>query len=382
MHAPHPRSLRILHVVRAPVGGLFRHVCDLAGGQSQRGHAVGLIADSTTGGTAADAALAALAPRLALGIHRVPIARDVGPGDLIGLLRMSRVVRATAPDVLHGHGAKGGACARLIPTPTATLRVYTPHGGSLHYRPGTLRGRLYGTLERLLMARTDVFLFESGYARTTYAAQIGAPPGVVRVVHNGVGATDFASVAPAADAADLLFVGELRHLKGVDVLLDALASMRRAGRPATLALVGEGPDGTWFRTQTAQLGLADLVRFVGYRPAREAFALGRVLVVPSRNESLPYVVLEAAAAGLPVIATNVGGVPEIFGPVAGRLVRSDDAEALAAAIAAALGDPAGLKAAAAELRAWVQRSFSLDAMVGGVLDAYREALTPRSLAAQ
>jgi glycosyltransferase involved in cell wall biosynthesis len=382
MHAPHSRSLRILHVVRAPVGGLFRHVCDLAAGQSQRGHAVGLIADSTTGGERAAGTLAALAPHLSLGVHRLPIARDIGPSDVVGLARMFRTVRAIAPDVLHGHGAKGGACARLAPISRRTVRAYTPHGGSLHYAPGTLRGRLYGSLERLLMARTDLFLFESAYARATYAANIGAPNGIVRVVCNGVGETDFVPVTHAPNARDLVFVGELRRLKGVDVLLTALALLRSRGRTVTLAVVGEGPDAAAFRAETSRLGLDDAVDFLGYRGAREAFGLGRILMVPSRNESLPYVVLEATAAGVPIIPTNVGGIPEIFGPQAHRLVPPGDAGALADAIAAALDDAPGTLADAAALRERVGQLFSLDAMVAGVLDAYREALTARFINAQ
>jgi glycosyltransferase involved in cell wall biosynthesis len=381
MHAPRPRPLRILHVVRAPVGGLFRHVCDLARGQVERGHAVGLIADSATGGAAAEAALAALAPRLALGVSRIPIARDIGPSDVIGLIRMFRAVRTAAPDVLHGHGAKGGACARLAPVPGSTIRVYTPHGGSLHYAPVTLRGTIYGVLERALMRRTDLSLFESAYARETYIARVGTPPGLVRVVCNGVGESEFAPVTPAADATDFLFIGELRRLKGVDLLLDALASLGQGGRAATLTIVGEGPDGEAFRAQANRLGLADAVRFAGYRPAREAFSLGRVLVLPSRNESLPYIVLEAAAAGVPIIATRVGGLPEIFGPQSDQLVPPDNAGALATALTAAFDNSPGLHAATGTIRARVRQSFSLESMVGGVLDAYREALMPQLLSA-
>jgi glycosyltransferase involved in cell wall biosynthesis len=382
MHAPYSRPLRILHVVRAPVGGLFRHVCDLAQGQTERGHAVGLIADSATGGTAAEAALVALAPRLVLGVRRVPIARNVGPNDLLGLARMFRAIRAAVPDVLHGHGAKGGACARLAPIPASAIRVYTPHGGVLHYGPRTLHGRAYGAIERVLMPRTNLFLFESAYARNTYETQIGAPRGMVRVVHNGVGEDEFVPVAANADATEFVFVGELRRLKGIDVLLEAMALLRRQGRTARLAIVGEGPDESVLRAQAARLGLADIVRFAGYRPAREAFALGRILVLPSRNESLPYVALEAAAAGVAMIATQVGGVPEIFGPQAHRLVPPADAAALAAAAAAALDDPHGLQAATAALRDRVRQSFSREAMVDGVLDAYRAALTPQFVAAQ
>jgi glycosyltransferase involved in cell wall biosynthesis len=295
---------------------------------------------------------------------------------------MFSAVRAAAPDVLHGHGAKGGACARLAPTPKTTIRVYTPHGGSLHYAPGTLRGTIYGTLERALMRRTDLLLFESAYARATYAARIGMPSGLVRVVCNGVGESEFAPVTPSADATDFLFIGEFRRLKGVDLLLDALASLRRSGRAVTLTIVGDGPDAEALRAQAAGLDLTEAVRFAGYRPAREAFSLGRILVLPSRNESLPYVVLEAAAAGVPVIATRVGGIPEIFGPLSHRLVPPEDSAALATATAAAIDDPAGLRAATDIIRERVRQLFSLETMVAGVLDAYREALMPQLLSAK
>jgi hypothetical protein len=78
-------SLNILHILRAPLGGLFRHVVDLVAGQAGRGHRVGLIVDSTTGGARADAALAELAPHLALGLQRVAISRELGPSDVQAL---------------------------------------------------------------------------------------------------------------------------------------------------------------------------------------------------------------------------------------------------------------------------------------------------------
>jgi len=90
-----------------------------------------------------------------------------------------------APDVLHGHGAKGAALARLTLSAPQAIRVYTPHGGSLVYRPGTIAGGFYRTLEWLLKWRTDLFLFESSYIAALFRAEIGHPPGIVRVVHNG-----------------------------------------------------------------------------------------------------------------------------------------------------------------------------------------------------
>ena len=87
--------------------------------------------------------------------------------------------------MLHGHGAKGGAFVRLNPARSA-IRVYTPHGGSLHYPLTTIKGNLYARLERALMDSTDLFLFESAFARDTYQRTIGKPKGLVRCVFNGV----------------------------------------------------------------------------------------------------------------------------------------------------------------------------------------------------
>jgi glycosyltransferase involved in cell wall biosynthesis len=298
------------------------------------------------------------------------MSRDVGVSDLIAQRHVARRARETGADVLHGHGAKGGAYARLC---NGAIRVYTPHGGSLHYSRSSPVGLLYLTLEQVLMRRTELFLFESRYGCDVFTAKVGAPPGLVRVVHNGVTAGEFAEINPQAEAVDVVFIGELRMLKGVDVLIDALAQLARERR-IRATIVGDGPDAGRFRAQAERLGLAGAVRFLPPMPAREAFRLGHVFVAPSRAESLPYIVLEAAAAAVPMITTNVGGIPEIFGPQATRLVAPDDASALAHAIAVALGEPARLRNEALTLRARVQAEFSAEAMADNVLAAYRETL--------
>ena len=119
------------------------------------------------------------------------------------------------------------------------------------------------------------------------------------------------------------------------------------------------------------------VRFPGAMPARAAFALGRLMVAPSRAESLPYIILETAAAAVPLITTRVGGIPEVFGPQSDRLVSPGDAGALAAAIRAALDEPARLRNEALTLQARVKTEFSADVMTEGVLAAYAEALQAR-----
>jgi glycosyltransferase involved in cell wall biosynthesis len=364
-------SLKILHVLRSPVGGLFRHVLDLARGQAARGHQVGIVADATTGGERAAAAFAALSPHLALGLTRVPMSRDIGLSDVAAQRHVAARARDTQTDVLHGHGAKGGAYARLTNHP---LRAYTPHGGTLHYSHSSPVGFVYLTLEQVLMRRTELFLFESRYGRDAFTRKIGTPGALVRVVHNGVTAEEFAAIVPQADATDIVFIGELRMLKGVDVLLDAIAQLAAEGSRLTATIVGDGPDAAQFHAQAERLALGASVRFAGAMPARAAFPLGHVMVAPSRAESLPYIILETAAAAVPLITTNVGGIPEVFGPHAGRLVAPGDSAALAAALRAALADPASLRNETLTLRARVQAEFSADVMTEGVLAAYTEAI--------
>jgi glycosyltransferase involved in cell wall biosynthesis len=369
------KLLKILHVTRTPVGGIFRHILDVAGGQATRGHHVGIICDSTTGGERAEAALAAIAPQMKLGVSRIAIQRELGPTDVFGFVRVSRHLSKLGVDVLHGHGAKGGAFVRLMSAPSA-IRVYTPHGGSLHYGRHTLRGTVYGAIERFLMRRTELFLFESAFARDAYRAMVGAPGGIVRVVPNGISSAEMVPVEPAANAADLVSVGEFRHIKGTDVLIEAVAELHRAGRRVSLAVAGDGEEGPALRQQVSRLGLTDSIRFLGHVQARKAFSHGRLLVVPSRADSLPYVVIEAGGARIPIIASRVGGIPEILGQD-GNLVPPEDPARLAAAIATALDDPAAAQASAERLGARVRELFSQDAMVEGVLAGYTAAIAAK-----
>ncbi|TNC10534.1 glycosyltransferase family 4 protein [Methylobacterium terricola] len=376
-----PRE-RILHVFRAPVGGLFRHVVDVARLQAMAGHAVGLFCDASTGGARADAALAELAPLLSLGVTRLPMRRNPHPSDLAALTALSGVVRRLGPTVLHGHGSKGGLFARLVPTGSRArpVRAYTPHGGSFNYRPGTPLHRLYMRAEGLLTRRTDVFLFESGYIAGRYRAYVGPTDRLVRVVHNGIGAEEFAPIIPAADPLDLVYIGELREAKGVPVLFEALARLRQEhGRRLTLLVVGSGPDEAALRGRVASLGLTGEVQFEPPQPIRAALSRATVMVVPSLAESLPYVILEAAAGAQPLVSTDVGGIPEIFGPAAPALVPPSDAAALAAAILRKVDqDPAERRGEAAALSAFVRCRFSMTRMAEDGLAGYAAARASRS----
>jgi glycosyltransferase involved in cell wall biosynthesis len=377
MPATSDRPLRILHAVRAPVGGIFRHILDLANGQVDRGHHVGIIADSLTGGERAEKALAEIAPRLELGVHRLAIRREPYPTDVLVWARLMHLIRQLKPDVLHGHGAKAGAFSRLKPRSRDAIRVYTPHGGSLHYPLNTPKGAIYSRVERALMNSTDLFLFESAFARNTYQRTIGTPTGLVRRVFNGVTADEFDPIVTADDVTDIVYVGEFRLIKGADLLIDAVARLHADGKPITLTLAGDGEEIETLKARINRLGLTEAVRFIGHVKARYGFSKGRLLVVPSRGDSMPYVVIEAAAAGVPIVAANVGGIPEIFGPHTPALFAPNNVSAMADAIATALEERAATLVLAKSLRERIFMHFSQKAMVEGVLAGYRDAFADR-----
>jgi glycosyltransferase involved in cell wall biosynthesis len=375
-------KFRILHVLRAPVGGLFRHVLDLALEQAKRGHEVGIVADSSTGGAEALDLLAAASPRLRLGVERFPMRRQPHVSDLTALLRVARAVARRRPDIIHGHGSKGGFFARatgFLPGFGGLVRAYTPHGGSFHQQPGY---KFFIAAERLLARQTEVLLFESEYIAGQFTQSVGPTRALQVVARNGLRAREFAPAPARRGAAEFVYIGELATYKGVDTLIRALAIIHASGASHRLAIVGLGGERDMLTGLVERLGLESHVGFHGLLPAREAFTLGQIVVAPSRAESLPYLVMEAIAAQKDVIATDVGGVGEIFRPLRGRLIASDNPPELARAMVEALRrDPALAAEERAALSRHVASHFNVDAMTEAVLGAYQTALERRQHAA-
>ncbi|MDO8287664.1 MAG: glycosyltransferase family 4 protein [Parvibaculum sp.] len=364
----------ILHVFRAPLGGLFRHVCDLAEGQKRAGHKVGIICGEVPGDPLAAARLQAIAAHCELGIHTIEMNRLPGISDATNMSRLMSCAHRLKADVIHGHGAKGGAYVRLLPRFVGGVRIYTPHGGSLHFDPRSWQGFAFLAAERFMRHRTDAFIFESDFGLRTFIKKVGEPATFSSVIHNGVNEAEFAPVFVDEDAADFVFVGELRDLKGVATLIDAATL---AGHKMHLRIVGSGSDRAKFEAQAADVPSCVKIEFMGSMPAREAFALGRIVVVPSYHESLPYIVLEAAAAGLPVIATRVGGMAEIFGPDSISLLTPRDIGGLADRMRHALMHPSEMNALARRLHARVRSEFSSAQMVDSVGELYRRIINAR-----
>jgi len=362
--------MRILHVFRTPVGGLFRHVRDLTRGQHAQGHDAGIICDSTTGGGMAEVLLGSIAPSCSLGITRIPISRLPGLGDLAGTRAVMAQARILKPDIIHCHGAKGGLHGRIAAWRLGIPSVYTAHGGSLHYSWRSPSGAAFLGAEKALTRIGTALHFVCQYERDTFAAKIGIAQKLNAVIHNGLWPEEFADFPLTDGASDLLFIGDMRILKGVDTLIEAVSICNRT-RPTTALLVGDGPDLETFKALSKTLELDGKIIFAGRMSAAEAFSRGNIVVMPSRAESFPYVVLESCAAGKPLVASSVGGIPEVLGT--DMLVPPDDAQALADKLLALLGNPAAAQTAGAVQRLRVKQHFSAGDMVNNVLALYRAA---------
>ncbi len=367
--------LRILQILRSPIGGLFRHVVDLSNGLIDCGHEVGIVLDGKFNNAQSDGLLNEIKPKLALGVHKLPMSRLLSISDITTPLKIRKLASSLNVDVLHGHGAKGAVNARFAKN-KKSVALYTPHGGVLHFSKSSFGGKLYRLADRILLSRTNAVIFESKFAQEQFHAQIAVPKCLNPVIHNGLRAAEFVPVKANKNAKDFAFIGELRQLKGIMILLDALVNIRTAnGKPATLVIAGSGPIRNQIEARINEPDLKGRVEMLGVIPAREVFTLGRCLVVPSLHESLPYVVLEGSAANRPIIATNVGGVSEIFGPTAKNLIKAGDKEALQIAMEKFLTDKDEAKNEAKMRQKHVKQTFFLDKMVKEIEATYYQAIS-------
>lgn len=377
------RPLRILHCFRSPVGGIFRHVRDLVVEHSKAGHEVGILCDSSTGGEHEDILFDEIRPYLALGLTRVPIRRAVSLSDLGVIWDTYKKIKSLRPDVLHGHGAKGGVLARLIGSALRAnryrvARLYTAHGGSLHYSRSSLLGQFVLRMERLQEYFTDALVFICEYERDTYSKRVGRPRTATRLIYNGIGERDFELIPTRSDAVHYIYVGMLRDLKGPDLFVDAFAKAERiVGRPLSALMVGDGHDRDRYRDMMVERGLGKRIGMLPAMRVQQAFAMSQNLVVPSRAEAMPYIVLEGLAAGKTIIATRVGGIQEALGKDSLALVAPEDSDDLARVMADAIRVPGWHDAAMPSMEK-VRAVFSASVMANEVLKLYQELLERQS----
>lgn len=326
--------MRIALITETFTTGVGRHVADLMIALCRRGHEVHLL----HGNRRVDPALVHEVETLpSAHVRAVPMKRAPHPRDVSSLWDVWRYLRSHAPfDVVHGHSSKGGAYARLLTTVLRTRCLYTPHA-LITLAPDLGRGArlLYGTAERLLAPLTDSIVCCSAVERAhAIALGLGArrcvvvPHGIAPFQATPLDVRQRAGLAPETVLAG--FIGRLETQKAPDVLIETIGLLHRRGVPVHVAIAGDGRLREALQQRLRTLAAEPAVTWLGAADGRRLLAEVDLLLMPSRYEGFPYVLLEALHSGVPIVATPVGGVSEtVEQGDCGRVVPMGDVTALA-----------------------------------------------------
>jgi glycosyltransferase involved in cell wall biosynthesis len=356
-------------VNRVDEGGAFEHVSSLSRGVAEAGHEVAICGP-----------LANRADDLSVEVLPFELARPLSPArDARSIADLARIFRRFRPDLIHSHGSKSGAIARMtrFARPGAPL-VHTPHGYAFAGHFSSQRERTtFKWIERSLSPLTTRILCVCE-AEAALAATVCAKH-KIRVVHNGIdppaSITTNPELAGLRDSGPVIcVVSGLRPGKGIETLIDSLPAVLSTTPNAKIVIAGGGSEHDRLRAQAERVGVASSVLTIGeVADVYGVLAAADLFVSPSWAESFPYSILEAMALSLPIIATDVGGVGEaIEDGATGLLVPARDSVALSAAISRLLAE-AGLAArlgAAAASR--LRERFLLGRMVERTLAVYGE----------
>ncbi len=369
--------MRILYVVTAAeFGGASRHVLYQMKADCERGDAVGLVA-------AAEPYLMGKAGQLGVTlfpnrhfVHAVQLRHD-----LRSLGPAMRAIRAFQPDLLSAHSTKAGYTARMLGFALRKPVVFTAHGWSFTEERNSRAKRLLVLAEWFAAKATAKLICVSERDRQLALRLKLAPAARVVTIHNGVDPTPFVSAVGAqvrtrlnlGEEPVLTMVGRLSPQKDPGALLEAASRLRGTYK---LLVVGDGGLRTDLEQFTTQKGLENQVIFTGQREdIPEILAASDVFALSSRWEGLPYTVIEAMMAGLPVVATRVGGMAELVRDgVTGFLVPSNDPQHLAEAIQKLLDNPELRHRMGRAGRAKALKEFTLDRMLTETQAVYEEVM--------
>ena len=385
--------VRVLRVIaRLNMGGPALHVAYLTDGLQERGYRTTLVAGTLARG---EESMAFVADDLGVPVRTIDqLHREISPlRDAVAVLRLARIIRQERPHILHTHTAKAGAIGRLAALLAGPARppivVHTFHGHVLRGYFGPLRSLFFRLLERWLAARTTALVAVSPQVRDDLVALSVAPRERFVVVRLGIELAE--RVAPdrngraesrrylgiPVDRFTVGWIGRMTAVKRTDDVLVAFKRLREDGVDALLCMVGDGPDREDLERRAHELGVIRDTIFLGYQedvaPFYSAFD---ALVLPSSNEGTPVSAIEALAAGRPVVATRVGGVPDVVRDGQdGFLVETGDTDALAERLTRLARDPELRERMGSEGRTRVLPRYAVERLVDDVDRLYRSLLS-------
>ncbi len=370
-----PNLLRVLQVTTSIEGGTRKHLISILKGLDRERFSQKLIFSTFY----MDNNFQQEFPNLIMNELLIPLKIRKYPSftDLINIFRIILIYRKFRFDIIHGHGAKGGAYARIISRIVGVKSVYTPHGGSLHPVYGSITQKIINGAEKVMFYLSDKLVFESSYSLKSYLKFVTKNYNEKMIVnYNGVRITERTLPGNIENSSNFMIglFGHLRYLKGQDVLIDALPFLLTEFDGILVNIYGDGPDRKLLETKVKDLRLCNIIRFYGDVPDTEKYMKKCNLIVhPSRHEALGYTIIEAMSLGKPVVATKVGGIEEVvIDNETGILVPSDNPRLLAEAIARYIKDPVlGVKHGLAG-RKRVETFFSEKQMIENLIRIYED----------
>ncbi len=352
------------------------HILNLVKAQAEAGHDVGVVWIGDQPGTDLNRTPETISKICRAGFLHLPVDQS-GP---LAKFASRRSIRKQALDfvqerlansssdplILHGHGLHGGDLASYVKKNAGRRKkrircVFSPHGTRLQKKKADWPLSLMSPSVQKIVQHSDGILFNSAAYQDYFGEFAGPLPPATALIYDGLGEEEFAPRQIIDMASDFLFYGELNRHTGIETLIKALARMKKHYRTGAL-IAGSGRHEKELRAQVDRYGLSHEIFFNASLDAKTAFLKGGCLLLPAKLYSIPYIALQAAAVGMPMILTNEGGLPELTQEVNMPRIAANNTDALQKQLIAYLTEPEAFLARAAALRHTVAKRFTLARM--------------------
>ncbi len=377
--------MKILMVIETGGGGSGRHIIDLVTGLVARGHEVHVVHSPLRAEQSFERRLFSIEGAT---IVSMDIRKSIGFHDFSVVRQLRRYIRNNGPfDVVHGHSSKGGALGRLASLGSVSARVYTPHGlYTLNPVLSPLKKSIYGTIETFLARMASDGIIAVSDREYDHAVMLGFPVHKLFLVGNGVAprtadelqrtrARIRLRLGIAEQTPVVGFVGRFCTAKAAERYVELARAIRDAGSDARFILLGSGHGADEIDRLISAYHLQDYLTVFPDESGEEFMPAFDVFTLTSRYEAMPYVLLEALAAGCPIVATDVGGSRTVIDEGRnGYVVPQQDDISLMADKLMILLENRELRKRMSLASLQKAKAFSLDTMVDATVDVYGAVL--------